>query len=77
MADTQEFNTILCYKTAMSLYKNWFSDGIISRSDLCELSGALCEKYGLSKNSIFLDNDLLCAEIRANMHEMKKLEGSQ
>jgi len=58
---------VLRYKAAMSVFKNWFSDGVISADDLRVISTTLAQKYGLSSSSIFLDNDLLCRENRANI----------
>ena len=58
---------IFRYKTAMALFKNWRKEGVISSSDLSEISTILAEKYGLSSYSIYLENDLLCKENRANI----------
>ena len=55
---------ILRYKTAMSVFKKWLSDGVISADDLLEIDTMLAQKYGLSTRSIFLENDLLCEENR-------------
>lgn len=58
---------ILRYKASMSVFKNWLSDGVISPDDLRLISTTLASKYGLSSSSIFLENDLLCKEKRANI----------
>ena len=55
---------ILRYKTAMSVFKKWLSDGVISADDLLEIDTMLAQKYGLSSCSIYLENDLLCREKR-------------
>ena len=57
-------DAILRYKTAMSIFKNWRSTGVISATDLLEINTILAQKYGLSSRSIFLENDLLCKENR-------------
>ena len=57
-------DAILRYKTAMSIFKNWRSTGVISVTDLLEINTILAQKYGLSTRSIFLENDLLCEENR-------------
>lgn len=58
---------ILRYKAAMSVFKNWLANGAISADDLRLISTTLARKYGLSSSSIFLENDLLCKEKRANI----------
>ena len=55
-------DSILRYKTAMSIFKNWLATGVISATDLLEINTILAQKYGLSTRSIFLENDLLCEE---------------
>ena len=55
---------ILHYKSAMAVFKNWLSEGVISDDDLLEIDTMLAQKYGLSSCSIFLENDLLCKENR-------------
>jgi len=55
---------ILCYKTAMAVFKSWRAEGVISKADLLAIDAALALKYGLSSCSIFLENDLLCKENR-------------
>ena len=57
-------DSILRYKTAMSIFKNWLATGVISATDLLEIDTILAQKYGLSTRSIFLENDLLCEENR-------------
>ena len=57
-------DSILRYKTAMSVFKNWLVTGVISATDLLEINAILAQKYGLSSHSIFLENDLLCKENR-------------
>lgn len=55
---------VLRYKAAMSVFKKWLSDGVISADDLLEIGTMLAQKYGLSSYSIYLENDLLCREKR-------------
>ncbi|MFY9395495.1 MAG: SHOCT domain-containing protein [Saccharofermentanales bacterium] len=55
---------ILRYKSAMAVFKNWHSEGVISGDDLQAIDTMLAQKYGLSSCSIFLENDLLCKENR-------------
>jgi hypothetical protein len=55
---------ILRYKAAMSVFKNWLADGVISADDLLAIDTILAQKYGLSSCSICLENDLLCKEKR-------------
>jgi hypothetical protein len=55
---------IFRYKAAMSVFKNWLSEGAISEDDLLAIDTMLAQKYGLSSCSIFLENDLLCKEKR-------------
>ena len=57
-------NVILHYKTAMTVFKNWLTAGVISDADLLEIDTIIAQKYGLSPCSIFLENDLLCKENR-------------
>jgi hypothetical protein len=58
---------ILRYKTSMAVFKEWLAEGVISESDLLAIDTMLAQKYGLSSRSIFLENDLLCKENRANI----------
>lgn len=53
---------ILRYKTSMSVFRKWLSDGAITEADLMDINTMLASKYGLSSCSIFLENDLLCKE---------------
>lgn len=62
---------VLRYKTAMSVFKNWLENGVINEEELLALSTNLADKYGLSSCSIYLENDLLCKENRANMGHTK------
>jgi len=55
---------ILRYKSAMAVFKNWHTNGIISDDDLQSIDTILAQKHGLSSCSIFLENDLLCKENR-------------
>lgn len=55
---------ILRYKASMAVFKNWRAAGVISDADLLVIVTMLAKKYGLSSCSIFLENDLLCKEIR-------------
>ena len=57
-------NAILRYKAAMAVFKRWLAEGAISDADLLEITTILARKYGLSTRSIFLENNLLCKEIR-------------
>lgn len=57
-------DALLHYKTAMAVFKNWLTKGVISNTDLLEIDTMLARKYGLSSCSIYLENDLLCKENR-------------
>jgi hypothetical protein len=56
---------VIRYKTAMSIFKKWLADGVITSADLLAIDTKLAEKYGLSSGSIHRENDLLCAPERA------------
>ena len=58
---------LLRYKAAISIFKNWRENDAITEDDFSEISTILARKYGLSPLSIFLENDLLCVENRANI----------
>lgn len=58
---------IISYKTSMVIFKKWYSEGLITEDDLLAIDTMLAGKYGLSSCSIFLENDLLCGENRANI----------
>lgn len=58
---------ILRYKAAMAIFKMWLSEGVITEDDLLAIDTMLARKYGLSSCSIFLENNLLCGENRANI----------
>ena len=57
-------DAILRYKASMAVFKNWLVAGVISDADLLNIVTIIAQKYGLSTCSIFLENDLLCKEIR-------------
>ena len=58
---------ILRYKTAAAVFKKWLAEGLITDGEFSAIHTMVAEKYGLSSCSIFLENDLLCKEIRANI----------
>jgi len=57
---------VLRYKAAMSVFKQWLANGVITHDDLLEINTIIAEKYGLSIRSIYLENDLLCKEKRVS-----------
>jgi len=66
---------ILRYKTAMAVFKKWYTEGSITDADLLALSTKLARKYGLSSYSIYLENDLLYNENRviySNRYEERR-----
>jgi len=44
---------VLRYPTAMSVFKQWLADGVITDDDLVKIEAIIAEKYGLSSNSIY------------------------
>lgn len=58
---------VLRYKASMAVFKRWLAQGVITEDDLKEIDTMLAQKYGLSSCSIFLENDLLYKENRANI----------
>lgn len=58
---------VLRYKTAMSVFKNWFSEGVISEEELSQIDKIMAAKCGLSLCSIYREDDLLLKENRANI----------
>jgi hypothetical protein len=58
---------LMCYKTAMCIFRNWAAKGVITADELRQIEAVLARKYGLSFSSLYRENDLLCAEIRANI----------
>ena len=58
---------ILNYKTAMSVFKNWHSDGLMSDEELLKIDTIIAEKYGVSLLSIYRENDLLNVKSRSNI----------
>jgi hypothetical protein len=57
-------DAVLRYKTAMSVFKKWLDDGVITADDLMTIDTRLAEKYGLSSGSIYRKNELLCTSKR-------------
>lgn len=55
------------YKTAVSVFKNWRENGLISEADYAKIDAAIAERYGISILSIYRENDLLCRENRGNI----------
>lgn len=60
-------DAILCYKTSMSVFKRWATEGMISKAELLTLETTLAEKYGISLSSIYREHDLLSAANLANI----------
>lgn len=58
---------LLHYKAAISIFKSWRESGIITDEDFSIISTTLAHKYSLSSLSIFLENDLICTQNRANI----------
>jgi uncharacterized tellurite resistance protein B-like protein len=58
---------ILRYKTSMTAFKKWAADGVISEEELSAIDTIIADKYGVSLSSIYRENELLCAENRANI----------
>jgi len=50
------------YKTAMAVFKNWQSGGLISKEELSVIDTIMLEKNGLSLSSIYRENPLTNAE---------------
>ena len=64
-----EFESVLQYKTAMSVFKKWCADALITDEELLMLDTMMAQRCGLSMYSIYRSNNLLCVETRANMDE--------
>ena len=60
-------DAVLRYKAAMTVFKNWAANGLITVEELLAIDTIMSRKYGLSLSSIYRGNDLLCAENRANI----------
>jgi len=58
---------VLRYKTSMSVFKKWAADGLFSADELLAIDTIIADKYGVSLSSIYRENELLCAENRANI----------
>jgi len=68
-------DAVLRYKTAMAVFKNWHTEGVITDAELLALSTKFAGKYGLSSCSIYLENDLLYNENRviySNRYEERR-----
>lgn len=48
-------DAILHYRTAMTVFRNWLDNGVITNVELLNISADLARKYGLSARSIFLE----------------------
>lgn len=44
---------VIRYRTAMSVFSRWLTDGIISEDELSKIDDMIAEKYGLSSCSIY------------------------
>jgi len=58
---------VVRYKTSMSVFKKWTADGVISAEELLAIEPIIAKKYGISSRSIYREQDLNCAEKRANI----------
>jgi hypothetical protein len=54
--------TVLRYKTAMSVFKGWAANGAISGEELLAIDTIIAEKHGVSLSSIYREHELLCTE---------------
>jgi hypothetical protein len=57
---------LICYKTSIHIFKNWASKGIINADDFRQIEAVLARKYEIF-SSLYRENDLQCAEKRANI----------
>ena len=64
-----KFESVLQYKTAMSVFRKWQADALITKEELLTLDVMIAEKCGLSQYSIYRSNNLLCGGTRANMDD--------
>lgn len=64
-----DFESVLRYKTAMSVFMKWYADALISDEELLTIDTMIAEKYRLPLYSIYRTNNLLCRRTRANMDE--------
>lgn len=55
---------IMQYQASMSMFKNWFDNGVISLDDLRVIDTKMTEKYGISSSSIFRPQTLLLSPKR-------------
>jgi len=49
-------HAVLHYQTAVTVFKQWLAQGLISPDELDELEAAIALKYGLSSCSIYREN---------------------
>ena len=63
------FANILRYKAAISIFKKWQADALITREELVKLDAMMAKKHGLSPCSIYRYNNLINGGTRANMDE--------
>ena len=48
-----EFNSVLRYKSVMSIVEKWLKNGLISEGEYAEIDTIIAEKYGISSCSIY------------------------
>lgn len=44
---------IIHYRTAMTIFRKWLAEGIITEEDLMKIETSLAKKYGLLPGSIY------------------------
>ena len=54
-----EFNSVLRYKSVMSIVEKWLKNGLISEGEYAEIDTIIAEKYGISSCSIYRPNCLI------------------
>jgi hypothetical protein len=44
---------IIHYKTAVTVFRKWLTEGLISEDELANIDAVVAQKYGLSSSSIY------------------------
>ena len=57
-----DFDSIINYKAAISVFKNWLEKGLISEEELMAIDTMLTNQYGISSCSIYREKGCYVAK---------------
>lgn len=71
--DSNTFQALLDYKSAMAQARLMLSKGLISAEEYGIIEAKMCCIYGINFDSLFRENDWIISEFRGNMSPTKEV----